>query len=161
MKKPATLTADAALKKLERYCDWQERCKADVINKLYAYNLPPGQHEDIIKKLESEGFLNEKRYASAFVRGKFNQNKWGRLKIRNALAQKGVSETHIQDAMQEIPETKYTETLNQLLRHKYRQVKDKDPFKKTMKVKAFLAQKGFEIEVIHEAFKSFEREIKQ
>jgi regulatory protein len=79
------LTPAEAHAKIQRYCAYQERSHKEVKNKLYEYGLYPGQVDELLSQLISEGFLNEERFAKAFAGGRFRMKKWGRLKIKNEL----------------------------------------------------------------------------
>ena len=46
----------------------------------------------------SSNFLNEERFASAYVSGKFRIKRWGRIKIKNHLNQKFISKYSIDKA---------------------------------------------------------------
>lgn len=82
------LTPASALKKIEKYCAYQERCHEEVRSKLYTFGLGADDVEEIITKLIQSNFLNEERFARAYCGGKFRQKKWGRLKIIRELKKK-------------------------------------------------------------------------
>ena len=68
-------------KKMEFYCAYQERCHSDVINKLNKLGVFGDEEDEYICYLIDENYLSETRYSEAYVRGKFNNNNWGRVKI--------------------------------------------------------------------------------
>jgi regulatory protein len=71
-----------ARSKIYRYCAYQERSHQEVKSKLFDYGLRSNEVDEILAKLITDGFLNEERYAKAFVGGKFRMIKWGKLKIQ-------------------------------------------------------------------------------
>ena len=75
----------SGLQKLASYCRYQERCQQEVYNKLRKMGFDEEDTHEIIHYLIMDNFLNEERYAKAFCRGKFSQNKWGRTKITQHL----------------------------------------------------------------------------
>src|SRR5690242_21297330 len=83
---------EKALQKIKQYCAYQERCHAEVKDKLYGMGLHRQEVDDIMAELITENFLNEERFAKAFAGGKFRVKQWGRKKIIGALKQKQVSE---------------------------------------------------------------------
>ena len=97
--------------KIASYCAYQERCHSEVTEKLYSYDLHREEVEEIIAWLITENFLNEERFAIAFAGGKFRLKKWGRLKIKQALEQKKVSQYSINKSLKEIQQEDYLQTI--------------------------------------------------
>lgn len=145
------LTNDQALQKIRHYCAYQERCHAEVKEKLYAYGIRRKDAEVIICSLIEENFLNEERYTKSFARGKFRMNQWGKQKIKYQLKQKNVSTYCIEKAMSEIDEKIYREVLQKLARAKWDTLNEKNIFVKKRKILNYLVQKGFESEFVHQA----------
>lgn len=140
------------LSKLRLYCARQERCRQDIERKLRTYELPYRLWDEVIAYLIEEGYLNEERFAKAYVSGKFRMNQWGRYKIRQGLKEKGISPPNIRIGLEEIEENRYRETLSKLIQKKYdRLSRDKDnPWKRRQKLMAYCVRKGFEIELVKE-----------
>src|ERR1700712_929985 len=98
--KPAKITDEKmALAKAEHYCAYQERSQQEVRDKLYEWGLYPDAVENVIVHLIEGNFLNEERFANAYTRGKFNQKGWGRIKIKQGLKFKKVSDVLIKKAL--------------------------------------------------------------
>src|SRR5579872_6681533 len=91
-----------ALAKAEHYCAYQERSQQEVREKLYEWGLHPAGVENVIMHLVEGGFLNEERFANAYTIGKFRQKGWGRIKIKQGLKFKKVSEPLIKKALNSI-----------------------------------------------------------
>ena len=68
------------INKLEKYCSFSEKCKSDIIKKLYDWKIYNNQNE-IINHLIQHNYINENRYALLYCMGKFNSRKWGKVKI--------------------------------------------------------------------------------
>ena len=143
-----------AIKKIENWCAYQERSQQEVRDKLYKWQLKSNEVEEIIAELISNNFLNQERFAKAYVSGKFNIKKWGRLKIKQGLQFKKVPEKLIQIVLSEIDADKYFETICRLAEKKEALMKEKDPFKKKLKLEAYLQNKGFEKDLIILALKN-------
>lgn len=103
----------------------------------------------LIPQLIEENFIDESRYARAFVLDKFRFNKWGKVKIRQMLRQKQVDETQIDHALTLIPTGDYRTMIRQLVNQKLKTLPaDLALNQKKQKVYRFLLQKGFEFEMI-------------
>ena len=79
------MTTSEALQKLQHYCAYQERSPHEVKRKLHLIKLPIDLHEEIIATLMEENFLDEYRFAQAYVQGKLNQKHWAHRRIRAGL----------------------------------------------------------------------------
>tara|TARA_B100000965_G_scaffold60341_1_gene46289 strand:+ start:831 stop:1295 length:465 start_codon:yes stop_codon:yes gene_type:complete len=135
------------INKLEKYCSFSERCKSDIIKKLYDWKVNKNQKE-IINHLIENNYINEKRYALLYSMGKFNSRKWGKIKISNHLKKKGIKEKDINESINEIPETKYLDALSNLIIKKSQEIKDSDIYNKKSKIARYLFQKGYESNLI-------------
>jgi regulatory protein len=147
------MEADQAKSKLERYCAYQDRSVYEAEQKLKAYNLETRQIKKILHELIMDGFLDEKRYARNFTLGKFRNNKWGKIKIRQHLLQKQVSKSLIEAALEIIPHHEYLEMIRALVIQKSRLIDEPDEFVRNNKIAAYLLQKGFEPDVIWSCLK--------
>ena len=79
------------LQKLERYCAYQERSHKEAEQKAKSIGLSFLESQYALKHLIENNFLNEERFALLFVKSNVNQKKWGPIKIKNALFNKGIS----------------------------------------------------------------------
>ena len=143
------LTKEQAFQKLKHFCGYQERCHSEVKEKLYSLGISKNEHDEIVSTLIEQNYLNEERFAIAFVGGKFRIKQWGRIKIKYELKQKQVSEYNIKKAMREIDETAYRNTLQKLYEEKWNSLKgEKNRFTKLTKTRDYLLQKGYEREMV-------------
>lgn len=142
-----------ALEKMVKYCAYQERCMKDVKDKLEAINMPQEDRIVILRTLFSEGFVDDERFANAFVRGKINQNGWGLNKIRFHLIQKEIDKEIIKEALGQIDEKKYRQRLIEVLKAKAKTVKAENDYEKKRKLAAYAMQKGFEAGLVWEVLK--------
>lgn len=143
-----------AREKIRAYCAYRERSQREVREKLLGYGLISEVTDELISELITENFLNEERFARAFVRGKFHIKKWGRIKIKNELYRHGLSEYVLKKAFSEIDEEAYLDTLNDLLHKKLRETKIKDEFRRNGKVAAYAIRRGFEPDLVWEILKT-------
>lgn len=141
-------TPRQAKDKIAKYCAYQERCHQEVRDKLYTFGLAPNDVEEIIYEMIQHDFLNEERFAIAFVRGKFIYKKWGRVKIRLELKRRKISDYCIKKGMKEIDEDKYQSVLLGLLEKKIESLKSIKGYQKNYKAAQFVMNKGYEGDIV-------------
>lgn len=143
-------TPEQSIPKIKQYCGYQERCHAEVKDKLYSFGLHRKDVDEIIAGLIGENYLNEERFAIQYAGGKFRIKHWGKNKIKQALKVKQVSEYCIKKALKEIDYSDYLKTFVKLAEQKMNTLKsEKNIFVKKRKLQDHLLQKGFESELIY------------
>jgi regulatory protein len=155
-KKKKYLSKEDALKKMEQYCAYQDRCHSEVRNKLLQLGIYGDDLEEIIVALIADNFLNEERFAKSYVRGKFRMKHWGKMRLYRELKFRKISDYCIKKAMEEIPEEDYYEILEQVLLKKKRLTREENPFKLKLKLTQYGMSRGFEMDVIREVLKNLE-----
>ena len=146
-------TLEEAKEKLERYCAYQERSHKQVEEQLYKMRMIPEAQEVIITHLIQHNFLNESRFAQAYSRGKFRIKKWGKKRITQELKRHGVSAYNIKLGLAQIEPESYRETFEGLFAKKLNELSsERDIRKKKRKLFDYLAYRGWETEMIYEAF---------
>ena len=139
--------------KIKHYCAYQERCHAEVKQKLIGFGLREDDINEVLVVLIEENFLNEERFAKQYVRGKFIIKKWGRNKIKYELQKKQVSQHNIKIALSTIDEEDYINTLQKELQDYYSKIKSGKSYQNKIKAQQYLKQRGFELSLIIEQFK--------
>ena len=142
------------LAKAESYCAYQERSQQEVRSKLYDWGLWPNEVEEVISDLIETNFLNEERFAKAYVSGKFNIKHWGKIKIKQGLKLKKITDKMIAIALNTIDYDDYLLTILNTAEKKLPTIKENDPYKKKYKLVTYLMGKGFENDLIVEVLKS-------
>ncbi|WP_298893221.1 regulatory protein RecX [uncultured Psychroserpens sp.] len=145
-----TYTFDEAQKKLERYCAYQERCHKEVTQKLYEMRMIPEARDQIIVHLLQHNFLNEERFAKAFVRGKFRIKKWGKQRLQLELKRRDINKTLINIALSEINESDYYSAFHALAEKKAETIKETNVLKKRKKLADYLLYRGWESPLVYE-----------
>ncbi|MBQ4368052.1 MAG: RecX family transcriptional regulator [Muribaculaceae bacterium] len=148
-KKPISI--DAALARAATLCSRGEQAVADVHDRLLRWGLSVADADAVVSRLKEENFLNEDRYAVAFVRDKFRFNGWGRIKLAYGLKQKQVSSQAIESALSVIDEEEYRARLLGLLQVKWRSVCNREPESARASLLRFAASRGFEPSVFYPA----------
>ncbi|GAB4093302.1 regulatory protein RecX [Flaviaesturariibacter terrae] len=142
------LSKEEALQKLRQYCAYQERSHSEVQQKLWDLGVRRADHNEVLSTLIEEDYLNEERFAKAFAGGKFRMKDWGRKKILYELKQKRVSDYCIRQAMKEIPEDDYQNTLRKVAEKKWESLKGEQYLVRQKKTQDYLIQKGYEYELV-------------
>ncbi|HRT89245.1 MAG TPA: regulatory protein RecX [Bacteroidales bacterium] len=132
-------------------CAGSEKCRADIEAKLIQWGLDAGERIKIIEQLVREKFIDEERYAVAFARDKFRQNKWGRIKISAMLRMKGLGEDVIRKGLDALEENLYAETLKKLIASQKKQVRAVNNYELRGKLIRFAVSKGFETDLVYDA----------
>lgn len=143
-------TVDEALKRMERYCSYQERCHKEVIQKLRDMSMIPEAIDHIVVTLMQDNFLNEERYAKAFVSGKFRIKKWGKYRLTRELKQKDIGKTLITMALKTITDQEYMATFHSLAEKRAESIKGADVFKKRKKLADYLLYRGWESHLVYD-----------
>ncbi len=141
------ISAANALNRAAALCSRSEQASADIVKKLRDWGLAESDVAAVMERLVKEKFVDDGRYAVAFVRDKFRFNGWGRRKIAYALRQKGVAQDLVDEAMSEIADDDYNATLRHLLEGKARSLVGKEPRLAKASLLRFAASRGFEPEV--------------
>ena len=105
------------------------------------------QLDEYICYLIDENYLSETRYSKAFVRGKYNNNNWGRIKIKMELKSKNISDWNINNALNQITEEDYENKLYKICEKQILNVDDSQ-YEVKNKIIRRLTTKGWEIDLI-------------
>lgn len=144
MYKDKELTVDEAYTKLSSLCAGTEKCENELRAKLVQWGMRDKQIETVVHRLVEESFVDDFRYARCFARDKFRYNKWGRLKIKQALLQKHIGSSQIATGLREIDDGEYKKVLKELLEMKNKTVKAADNYERCAKLLRFVVGRGFE-----------------
>ena len=138
--------------KLVNYCVYQDRCHAEVEQKMRDFTLIQEAKDEIFLYLIQENFLNEERFVRSYIRGKFYIKSWGRTKIKIHLKQKGISEKLISKSWDEIDEDDYLKTIQKIWDDYYSKQKGLKEYQKKSKTIKYLMSRGFEYDIIVNVF---------
>ena len=145
-----------ALNKAMAQCSHREYCCEDIRIKLISWGVGNSDSEKIIDVLIRENFINESRYAKAFVKDKFNYNKWGKIKIASHLKMKKIPSEIIRSALDSIDYDAYTKLLAYLITTHRRTVKAKNKYDLKAKLLRYGASKGFESSLLYDILNDIE-----
>lgn len=156
MNQKPSLTTTEIIQKMEHYCAYQERCHAEVNEKLWRFQVPADEKDRVIVHLIQHNFLNEERFASVFTISKFHQKKWGRNRIKIELKARKISDYLINKSLREIPSDEYEAVFHALAERQWESISEKNVLKKRKKFCDFLLRKGWESDWIYEKAKQLE-----
>ncbi len=145
-----------ALGKAMAQCSRREYCCDDIRNKLISWGVSGNDSEKIIVNLIKENFINEQRFATAFVKDKFNYNKWGKIKIAAHLRHKSIPGEIIKQALDSIDYDIYIKVLKDLITSHRRSVKSKNQYDLKAKLLRYGLSKGFESSLLYEVLNEAE-----
>lgn len=144
------------LQKCASLCSKAEYAVFDIKKRLSKWNISEDEQQEIIEYLCDNDYINEERYICAYVHEKFNLSKWGRIKIRHALRKKNLPNQTIFNALDEIDEEIYYNTLLNIVNYKAKSItKNTLTLKEKASVYNYALSKGYEPDLIEKAIKDF------
>ena len=147
IKQPKTKTAEQALQSLMRICARSERSSGDALRLMKRWGVADDAARKVLSKLQTDRFIDDARYAEAFVRDKLNLSGWGAYKIKASLRTKGVSKDIIDEVVAPmIAETDMAERLEDIMRRKMRTLKYTSAYDARTKLIRFAASRGYELD---------------
>lgn len=123
-KLPRQITAEEALVRLEALCARSERCTDELRRKLWQWKIAPSDADRIIESLTSRRFVDDERFARAFIKDKINFARWGQRKIAAALAVKRIPSSTVRRLLDEADPEKIGENLLHVLNAKARGIEN-------------------------------------
>ena len=132
----------------ERYCSGAEHCCLEVRQMLERRKAESADIERIIRYLIKEGYIDESRYAAAFVHDKVRFAKWGRAKIAQALWQKRIPAGVADEALASIDEDEYMAALKDVVASRYRQTKGATEYERKIKTMKSVCSRGYEPAIV-------------
>lgn len=142
------MTETDALTRLTSFCASAEHCEAEVMEKMRRWGLAPEAIGRIMARLVEEKYIDEERYCRAFIRDKYRFDKWGKMKIAQALQLKKIPQHVFGPLMAEIDQEEYLGNLRSLLAAKKRSVHAPSDFELNAKLVRFAMGRGFGMEDI-------------
>ncbi len=139
-------TPDEALASLQRLCARAERCTGDALRLMRGWGVAPADARKVLSRLLADRFIDDARYAGAFVREKMNLSGWGAYKIRAALRAKGVADEVIDEALSQMEGCDMASRLDALLARRVRTVKAASPRALREKLLRYALAQGYDFQ---------------
>ena len=143
-----------ALKQIAlRYATYKSRTAAEVRRKMLEKDFAPEEADYAVQFLEEFGYVNDRKYAAAFLQEIMQRKPAGESRLRQELLKRGVSKHDIDDAFAEAfpPETARDNAFQSALaaaEKKLRSLERKEPQKRKQALIGYLQRQGFAWEVI-------------
>ena len=135
---------------LAALCAQAEHCQYEMLEKMRRWELDDEAQARVMQRLVSERYVDDERYARAFVKDKVRYNKWGRRKVEQALWQKHIDEDIRQQVLDEIDDEEYISVLRPLLKQKRRSTKAANDYLLNQKLMRFALGRGFTFDIIRQ-----------
>ena len=144
------MTEQEAYLQLAALCAQAEHCQQEMRDKMRRWELDETVQNRIIDRLIKERYVDDERYARAFVKDKIRYNKWGRRKVQQALWMKRIDADIQQRVLDEIDEKEYLDVLRPLLKQKRKSIKAESDYELNQKLLRFALGRGFGFDIIRQ-----------
>ena len=143
-------TENDAYLTLAALCAQAEHCQWEMIEKMRRWEMSEEEQARVMQRLVSERYVDDERYARAFVKDKVRYNKWGRRKVEQALWQKHIDEDIRRRVLDEVDDDEYLDVLRPLLKQKRRSTKASSDYELNQKLMRFALGRGFTFDIIRQ-----------
>ena len=143
-------TEQEAYLTLAALCSQAEHCQWERKEKMRRWELSDEAQARVMERLIRERYVNDERYARAFVKDKVRYNKWGRRKVEQALWQKHIDEDIRQRVLDEVDDEEYLTVLRPLLKQKRKSTKASSDYELNQKLLRFALSRGFTFDLIRQ-----------
>jgi len=144
------MTEQEAYLQLAALCAQAEHCEQEMRDKMRRWELDETAQNRIVARLVKERYIDDERYARAFVKDKIRYNKWGRRKVQQALWMKRIDADIQQQVLDEIDEKEYLDVLRPLLKQKRKSIKAESDYELNQKLVRFALGRGFGFDIIRQ-----------
>jgi regulatory protein len=155
MKKSNPIPENIAINRLMQLCSRSEKSSSDIRKKLSEWGLE-NRANPIIKRLTEEKYIDDARFAAAFIHDKIFINKWGKIKAKFMLRSQQISNENIDNALATIYDKSYREMIFGELQKKRLSLKKNTSFHIKSKLYAFGMQRGYEPDLIRRYIESIQ-----
>jgi regulatory protein len=144
------MTEQEAYLQLATLCAQAEHCEQEMRDKMKRWEIDETVQNRIIDRLVKERYIDNERYARAFVKDKIRYNKWGMRKVQQALWMKRIDNDIQQRVLDEIDDKEYLDVLRPLLKQKRKSTKAANDYELNQKLVRFALGRGFTFDIIRQ-----------
>ena len=144
------MTEQEAFLQLASLCANAEHCQHEMLEKMRKWELPETVQACVMARLVKERYVDDERYARAFVKDKIRYNKWGRRKVQQALWMKHIEDDIRQRIIDEVDDEMYLSVLKPLLKQKSKSIKAGNDYERNQKLVRFALRRGFTFDIIRQ-----------
>ena len=143
-------TEEEAFLQLAALCANAEHCQYEMLEKMKRWELSDEAQARVMARLIEERYVDDRRYARAFVKDKICYNKWGRRKVQQGLWMKRIDKEIQDEVLNEIDEKEYLDVLKPLLKQKRKSIKANSDYELNQKLVRFAYGRGFTFDIIRQ-----------
>ena len=144
------VTEQGAYLQLAQLCARSEHCQYELTEKMRRWGMGDEAQARVMARLISERYVDDERYARAFVRDKIRYNKWGRRKVEQVLWMKRIDDDIRERVLGEVDDKEYIAVLKPLLQQKRRSTKAATDYELNQKLVKFALGRGFTFDIIRQ-----------
>ena len=144
------MTEQEAYLQLAALCAQAEHCQQEMRDKMRRWEMVPEVQERVVARLVKERYIDDERYARAFVKDKIRYNKWGRRKVQQGLWTKRIDDDIQQRVLDEVDDEEYLAVLKPLLAQKRKSIKAQSDYELNQKLVRFALGRGFTFDIIRQ-----------
>lgn len=144
-------TPEEALTALERLCARAEKSTGDALRLMRTWGVEEPARQQVLSKLIQQRFIDDVRFAEAFVHEKLRLSGWGAYKIRTALQRRGIDRATIESALSQADGTQMAERLAIQLVRKMRTTRYATPYELRTKLMRYGLSLGYDFETVTDA----------
>ena len=144
------MTEQEAYLQLAALCANAEHCQHEMLEKMRRWELSEAVQARVMARLVKERYVDDERYARAFVKDKIRYNKWGRRKVQQALWLKRIDDAIQQTVLDEIDDDEYLKVLKPLLKQKSKSIRAESDYERNQKLVRFALGRGFTFDIIRQ-----------
>ncbi len=132
------------------YIEIKMRTSKEIKDYLNKKNFNTKLIDEVLDRLNKEGYLNEEKYIDAFVNDKVNLTNWGPYKIKKSLLDLELDETLINNKLNTINENIWNGKIEKIINKKLNSLKNKSNYMIKNKLKIDLYNLGYDNNLIEE-----------
>ncbi len=150
-KQPKPKTAAQALTSLMRLAARSEKSSGDALRLMQRWGVAEAERQGVLQKLINDRFIDDRRYAEAYVREKSRLAGWGARKIAMQLRTKGIAQDVIKEALTQLDADDVQQRLGDKLRRKLKTIKASSEYELRGKLFRYALSQGYDYEQVAEA----------
>ena len=151
-------TSAEALQSLMRLCSRAEKSSGDALRLMQRWEVAVAERQGVLDKLIAQRFIDDKRYAEAYVREKSQLASWGTRKIAMQLRQKGVDKEIITEVLATLDNDDLHHRLKERLERKLRTTKAATEYELRGKLLRHALSAGYDYDITVEVIDELRRE---
>lgn len=141
-----TKTPEQALGSLMRLASKSEKSSGDALRLMHGWGVDPSERHKILQTLIDKRFIDDRRYAAAYVREKSRLNGWGSYKIRRTLVAKGIAKPVIDETLGQVEAAVSKDKLAAMLARKMKSAKAQDTYQMKGRLMRYGLSLGYDYE---------------